>query len=225
MTQYELKTLCDKYSQLNHRERMVEVFRDFDRVLVTSSFGTTSATLLHHLHKARPAHPIYFVDTTYHFSETLAYKQKLERLYGLTVETVSPSSIENMYTKLDWTWAHKPDECCYANKVAPLKNLKASHDVWISGMIGRTSLNRRNLDIFAFDGEIVRFYPFLDMTQEEAEVYKVIYELPEHPLQSAGFGSVGCTHCTVPGQGRDGRWAGKQKTECGLHLFQQKKVG
>ncbi|MEM6763519.1 MAG: phosphoadenylyl-sulfate reductase [Bacteroidota bacterium] len=225
MTQYELKTLCEKYSPMNHRERMVEVFRDFDRVLVTSSFGTSSAILLHHLHKVRPEHPVHFVDTTFHFPETMAYKEKLANLYDLTVETVSPSSIENMYTKLDWTWAHKPDECCFANKVAPMKALKATHDVWISGMIGRTSLNRRNLDIFSFDGEVVRFYPFLDMSQEEADIYKVIYELPAHPLQSRGYDSVGCTHCTAPGKGREGRWAGKQKTECGLHLYAHKKVG
>jgi len=215
----ELKTLCATYAPLSPHERLERLFEDFDRVLVTSSFGTTSAILLHHLHKVNPHHPVYFIDTTYHFPQTHAYRRQLSQMWKLNVIHVHPSSIENLDTLLKWTWTYAPDECCEVNKVEPMNELKSGFEVWVSGMIGRSTRQRGKLDIFAHDGSILRFYPFLDMTPQEAEWYRLVHELPRHPLEEMGYGSVGCTHCTQKGAGRSGRWKGKGKTECGLHNF------
>lgn len=214
---YDLKTLCAQYAQVDYRERLERVFRDFDRVLVTTSFGTTSVNLLHMLQQVKPGHPVHFIDTTYHFPQTWEYAEKLTNDFGLVVKTVSPDGSLNGLTRQQRAWKSDPDFCCYVNKVRPLQALKQQHEVWISGMVGGVDPNRRSRPMFENHGDIIRFYPFIDMSQEEADTYKLIYELPEHPLEAEGYGSVGCLHCTAKGTGRDGRWAGKTKTECGLH--------
>ena len=219
----DIKTLCEQYSPYDYRERLVRLFREFDRVLVTSSFGTSSVILLHHLKEICPGHPIHFIDTRYHFEETYAYVEQLRQAWNLNVMAVQPRKNENLFTQFDYTWTYHPDRCCFVNKVMPLQNLKESHDVWISGMIGGTTDFRKNLPLFKADDTILRFYPFADMQAQEAEWYRLIHELPEHPLQAEGYGSVGCTHCTAKGEGREGRWAGKGKTECGLHTFGDRK--
>lgn len=214
-----IKTLCDTYSPYGPLQRLEKLFAEFDRVLITSSFGTTSAILLHHLHKVKPEHPVHFIDTRYHFAETYAYKQSLTKQWGLNVVDVRPKANEHLFTKLNVTWSHHPDACCYVNKVMPLAALKATHNVWVSGMMGDGSDLRKKMPMFQWDGDLLRFYPFIDMTTQEAEWYRIIHELPQHPLEAKGYGSVGCTHCTSKGQGRSGRWAGQQKTECGLHVL------
>jgi phosphoadenosine phosphosulfate reductase len=219
MSMLSIKTLCGQYSQANHRDRLVAVFRDFDRVLVTSSFGTTSVILLHMLHQVKPNHPVHFVDTGYHFRETLDFAERLKRMWNLNLVLVRPGEDEHARTRQQRSWEHQADLCCKVNKVNPLKALKRRHEVWISGMLGGTNAHRKSLPMFKQDGELLRFYPLIDMTPDEAEAYQVIYDLPKHPLSAKGYGSIGCSHCTQKGEGRSGRWAGRAKTECGLHLF------
>ncbi|MEL7533532.1 MAG: phosphoadenylyl-sulfate reductase [Bacteroidota bacterium] len=215
----DTKTLCADYAPYDHRERLEKLFRDFDRVLITSSFGTTSAILLHFLHQVRPDHPVHFIDTGYHFLETHQYRETLSQEWGLNVVTVRPKANEHNFTRLDYTWTYQPDSCCFVNKVSPVEKLKESHDVWISGMIRGTSANRKNVPLFKESNGIMRFYPLADMDPEEAQYYNYMHELPDHPLKDRGYGSVGCTHCTQAGEGRSGRWSGSVKTECGLHSF------
>lgn len=214
-----LTTLQTRYAALSYRERLAQVFQDFDQVLVTSSFGTTSAILLHLLHQVRPQHPVHFIDTNYLFKETHAYREELTRRWGLNVVPVRPGYNAHMYTRMDYTWAHQPDACCHINKVAPLQRLKAKHDIWVSGMIGGLSEQRRKRSVVEWDGEMYRFYPLIDMGADEAHFTRIVQELPAHPLEGRGYGSVGCVQCTHKGQGRSGRWADQNKTECGLHLF------
>jgi len=218
-----LAALCERYQGLSYQQRLAQLFRDFDRVLVTSSFGITSAVLLDMLRQVQPGHPIHFIDTHYLFPETHAYREELTRRWNLNVVSVKPSYNAHLYTRMDYTWSHQPDACCYVNKVAPLARLKAAHDVWVSGLIGGLSEGRKRRQVFEWDGQMYRFYPLADMSAEEVEVYRLVSELPAHPLESQGYGSVGCRQCTQKGQGRRGRWAGKDKTECGLHVFGQGK--
>lgn len=216
------KTLCEIYSPYDHRKRLEEIFRDFDRVLITSSFGTTSANLLKLLSEVNPGYPVHFIDTGYLFSETHNYMETLVEKWNINVVRVQPKANENRFTAMDYTWAHEPDACCFVNKVQPLQALKAEHDVWVSGMIGGTNDLRKSLPIFRDGEDLMRFYPLIDMSEAEASAFQIIHEIPQHPLTERGFGSVGCTHCTVAAQGRAGRWAGKAKTECGLHTIAAK---
>ena len=77
---------------------------------------------------------------------------------------------------------------------------------------------RAELNIFEERNGIIKFNPMIDVTREERDAYIKEHDLPFHPLVAQGYSSIGCSHCTVPGEGRKGRWAGKPKTECGLHL-------
>ncbi len=213
------KTLCESYSPYDPKQRLEKLFGEFDRVLVTSSFGTTSAILLHLLHKVKSDVPVYFIDTMYHFDETYAYKDQLASQWKLNIVDVRPKVNEHMFTRTNYTWAHHPDSCCFVNKVMPMEALKSSHDVWISGMLGGSTELRKHMPLFKWDGQILRFYPLISMDEQEAEWYKVLHELPGHPLEDKGYGSVGCKHCTFKGAGRSGRWAGSNKKECGLHIL------
>jgi phosphoadenosine phosphosulfate reductase len=207
------------YAGLSPEERLKKLFEDFnpEDVLLTSSFGSSSAVLLHLISRVRPQHPIHFIDTTFHFDETLAYKDTLIRQFNLNVVDVSARANRNKFTHENHTWQLNPDLCCFINKVEPLSQIKKKHKVWVSGLMAHQNANRQNLTLFQQKEEIIKFHPLLDMSAQSVALYQMIYELPPHPLTRRGYQSVGCTYCTKQGEGRSGRWAEITKTECGLH--------
>lgn len=215
----DLKNLSLHYSPLDAQARMKALFRDFaDRpIMLTSSFGTNSAMLLHLYAQAVPRPVVYFIDTGYHFASTLEYKARLQARLGLDVVDIKPDPAQHAYTARDRTWVTDPDFCCSVNKVAPLAPIIAQHDIWISGVMRWQTPQRADMDIFERDDTIVKFSPLLDVTEAERDAYVVQHDLPPHPLLVAGYSSVGCEQCTRPGDGRAGRWPTKIKTECGLH--------
>lgn len=197
--------------------RVAQVFNSFKDVLVTSSFGTTSAVLLHIVSRIKPECPIYFIDTGYHFEETMAYKKRLSRLLDLYVIDLRPGPANHAMTQNENLWEQDPDKCCAINKVEPLSRIKNKYKVWMSGLIGFQNRHRSTLEILDDDNELIKFYPLIDWNTSLVEEYIEVHGLPQHPLKAKGYDSVGCTHCTAPGAGRDGRWHDLSKTECGLH--------
>jgi len=210
--------LNKKYISLSPEQRIQELYKDFSKVLFTSSFGTTSAFLLHLFHQTKPKETIYFLDTTYHFNETIEYKEQLTKLWNLKVVDVKPEEWKNKFTQDDKTWNTDPDLCCSINKVEPIDKIKKDYEVWVSGLMTSQNTYRENLKVFEKKEDIIKFYPLIDQTEKNAQEYIKKYELPQHPLLAQGYNSVGCFHCTVAGKGRSGRWVNKSKTECGLHL-------
>jgi phosphoadenosine phosphosulfate reductase len=213
-----LEKLNKKYSLLSPEERIKKLYTDFDKVLFTSSFGTTAAFLLHLFHKVKPEQTIYFLDTSYHFNETHEYKKQLSDLLGLNVVDLKAEDWKNKFTTQDKTWNTDPDLCCSINKVEPLDKIKNNFQVWVSGLMSSQNKYRGSLKVFENKDGILKFYPLVDLKEQDAFDYIKKHQLPEHPLLKAGFNSVGCFHCTVAGKGRSGRWVNKSKTECGLHL-------
>ncbi len=197
--------------------RVAQVFNTFEKVLVTSSFGTTSSVLLHILSRVKPGYPVYFIDTGYHFEETLAYKEKLTELLDLNVIDLNPDPSKHRATKEKKLWLNNPDRCCHINKVEPLQNVKDNFLIWMSGVIGYQNRYRSNLNIISEQTEMLRCYPLIDWNKSMVEEYMETYGLPVNPLAEKGYASIGCTHCTMPGKGRNGRWTDSGKTECGLH--------
>jgi phosphoadenosine phosphosulfate reductase len=206
------------FSGFSPQERLEKLFSVHEKVLLTSSFGITSAYLLHLVNQVKPGHPVYFLDTTYHFPETLAYKQLLTSLMNLNVIDLKGEAARNLFTKEDRTWLKDPDLCCSINKVEPLSHVKEKHEVWISGLMRGQTEHRSKLSFLEDRGGILKFYPILDISEEEVHAYLEANGLPSHPLKTKGFHSVGCTHCTSEGKSREGRWIDKSKTECGLHF-------
>jgi phosphoadenosine phosphosulfate reductase len=128
-----------------------------------------------------------------------------------------PNKWENEFTRKEEVWRDNPDLCCEINKVNVLDEVKSKHAVWITGLRKDQSDTRADKKIFEHDGTILKFYPIIDIDHDMVRAFSVANHLPEHPMVKFGFDSVGCRHCTQPGKGREGRWAGKGKTECGLH--------
>ena len=220
ISEEEIKALNKKYKTLSVTERIAELYKDFKQedVMLTSSFAATSAFLLKLVSDVNKTQKVYFIDTGYHFEDTLKYKEALTKKYGLNVASIGALKEEHEFTTKDETWRKNPDFCCSINKVKPLDLIKNQYKVWVSGLMKWQSDHRATLDIFELRGDILKFYPLLDITKEERDAYIEEHQLPFHPLVSKGYHSIGCKHCTVPGEDRSGRWNNNPKTECGLHL-------
>ncbi len=216
----EIIALNEKYKNLDREKRITELYRDFAvaEVMLTSSFAATSAMLLKFFSDVNKEQPVFFIDTGYHFKETLIYKDYLTKLYDLKVQDIRAEDFKHTFTTRDETWKKNPDYCCQINKVEPLELLKDKFTVWVSGLMSWQSDHRSTLNIFEERNGILKFYPLLDVERDEREAFVKSHHLPFHPLVSKGYYSIGCTHCTVPGKDRQGRWNNSPKTECGLHL-------
>ena len=220
LTRLELAALNEAYAPLDFAARIARIYQDFapDKVLVTSSFAATSAYFLHIISTIRPEQVIHFINTGYHFAETLAYRDYLTELFHLTVVDLQPDEYQHNYSEQEKLYETDPDFCCSINKVQPLDNIKGNYDIWVSSLMGWQTDVRAELDIFEERNGIIKFNPMIDVTRDERDAYIEEHQLPFHPLVAKGYSSIGCSHCPVPGEGRKGRWAGKPKTECGLHL-------
>ena len=211
--------LAERYAPLTFNERLQQFYREFSgaRVLVTTSMGNTSPLLLKMVSEVCPGQEVTFIDTGYHFEETLSYKNRLQKVLGLRINIIGPEGKHHQPTKENKLWNIDPDFCCLVNKVFPIRQLVRDHDVWVSGLLAFQNENRRSKKMFE-QNDILKFYPILDMTEEQASTYMLHHDLPVHPLSAEGYGSVGCFHCTKKSTGREGRWEKFGKTECGLHV-------
>ncbi|HGX91972.1 MAG TPA: phosphoadenylyl-sulfate reductase [Candidatus Tenderia sp.] len=216
----QIADLNARYRDLSVEERVAQLYQDFPakEVMLTSSFASNSALLLHLFSTLAPEQKVIFIDTGFHFPETLEYKRKLTELYHLKVEDARAEAWKHDFTVKEQTYKTDPDFCCSVNKVEPLEEVKSHHTVWVSGLMRWQTEHRASLDVFEYRGGIIKFYPLIDITKEARDAYIREHNLPFHPLVAEGYSSIGCTHCTKPGDDRCGRWVDTAKSECGLHL-------
>ena len=137
---------------------------------------------------------------------------------GIKVIDVLPEKWKNEFTTRDKTWTVDQDLCCSVNKVEPMDKIKKEHDVWISGLLSYQNTHRKRLDVFEKKEDILKFYPIFDLSEKQVVHFFKTNNIPNHPLESQGYSSIGCAQCTVKGKGRSGRWGSSNKSECGLHL-------
>lgn len=215
-----LEELSARYTPLDFEQRLRQLYRDFDpaEVLVTSSFAATSAYFLHIVSTIEPRQKIAFIDTGFHFPQTLAYRDYLVELFKLDVFDVKAEDWKHQFTVDDRTYQRDPDYCCAVNKVEPLDAIKPNYRVWMSSLMGWQTDDRGGMQVFEERRGILKFNPMIDVSRAQRDAYIAEHRLPFHPLVAEGYSSIGCAHCTVKGEGRSGRWVGKPKTECGLHL-------
>lgn len=212
--------LNDRYHPFDFEARLRRLYRDFDpeKIMITSSFAATSAYFLHIISRIWPEQKIFFIDTGFHFPETLMYRNYLVKLYDLKVEDLRADEYQHQYSEKEKLYETDPDFCCTINKINPLEAIKPNYHIWVSSLMSWQTDHRAGLDIFEERRGIIKFNPMIDVTREARDAYIREHNLPFHPLVQEGYASIGCTHCTVKGEGRSGRWMGKPKTECGLHL-------
>ena len=196
------------------------------RLFSTSSFQTNSVPLLHIISVIAPETPVYFLNTGYHFAETLKFRDTLAERLNLNIVSISSSTPKYQQKDQDGRlmYSSNPDRCCHINKIAPLDPILASFDVWINGVRGGQSAVRAS---FKKEEEapmgVKRYHPMIDWNTKMVHDYIRINDLPRHPLEGQGYLSIGCQPCTHkidPNallDNRDGRWKGMNKTECGLH--------
>ena len=220
INQQNVDILNTRYADKDIYSRVETLYDDFDPkdIMLTSSFAATSAFLLKVFSDIHPDQVIHFIDTGFHFKETLIYKAYLTQLYNLNVVDVQAEDFKHQFTIKDQTWQKDPDLCCTINKVEPLEGMKKNYKVWVSGLMKWQSDFRATLNFFEERSDILKFYPLLDVTKEGRDQFIRDHHLPFHPLKSKGYFSIGCSHCTKPGKDRGGRWNNSPKTECGLHL-------
>lgn len=188
-----------------------------DGIVVTASFG--DATLVHLVSQAIPQAEVVLLDTGYLFAETEWYAEELRREYHLNLRVVAPPT-----DAIDNLWQTDTDACCAARKVAPLQQALAGKTAWITGLRRVDSASRADAPIVHFDPfrDITKINPMATWSDDQVARYNAMELLPEHPLTSKGYASIGCWPCTRPVRdgedARSGRWSGSGKTECGLHV-------
>jgi phosphoadenosine phosphosulfate reductase len=170
------------------------------------------------------ATPLVFVDTGQHFPETLEYRDQLLERLGLTglTEAKPDAAVLEREDPEKFLFASDPDRCCEIRKVAPLGPALEYFDAWITGRKGHQTADRATLPLFEAEGARVKVNPLVGWSASDLLAYIKERDLPPHPLVAKGFPSIGCLPCTsrvAPGEDpRAGRWRGKNKQECGIHV-------
>lgn len=182
------------------------------RMALVSSFGTEAVVLLHMLAVRAPATPVLFLETGYHFAETLTYQMELTERLGLRdVRLLRPVAFGA---------AVGSDACCAERKVAPLERALDEFDGWITGR--KRIHGGRRVDLPHFEADAagrLKVNPLAHWRREDLTAYIDENRLPRHPLGGQGYASVGCAPCTTQAATRDAaRWPGQARTECGIHL-------
>ncbi len=198
---------------------MVEHFHP--HLSLACSFQKEEAVLVDMLLSIEPDARVFALDTHVLFPETYDVWRAVESRYGIRVEVYQgPSLGRQAAAHGEALWASNPSLCCAIRKVAPLGEALAELQGWITGMRREQSPTRADAPKIGWDErhELWKANPLADWTDEGVWSYVRERELPYNALHDQGYASIGCTHCTLPGEGREGRWAGSDKTECGLHV-------
>jgi len=183
-----------------------------ERLVVLCSFQKEESVILDELLAIAPHVRVVTIDTGVLFPETLETWRAFEERFGVKIE------VQEAFGDPPWTG---PEHCCGSQKVAALNRALADADAWITGLRREQGATRATTECVEVDekrGAIAKYSPLAHWTGRD--LWRRIHErgLPYHPLHDAGYESIGCAPCTNPGSGRDGRWAGTDKTECGLHV-------
>jgi phosphoadenosine phosphosulfate reductase len=184
-----------------------------DRLALAASWQKESSVLVDLIQKVAPGARIFTLDTGALFEETYATWRAIEERYGIRVEAYRGDWIHGL-------WASDPDRCCFLRKVEPLERALEDADCWISGVRRDQSPDRARTEELDWDDRhgLWKANPLASWSEQDVWAYITRHDLPYNPLHDQGYSSIGCEPCTAPGSGREGRWAGSAKTECGLHV-------
>jgi phosphoadenosine phosphosulfate reductase len=211
----DLETADSQFTHASPGEILAWTFERFaSDVAFACSFEDVA--LLHMIHEVAPRTEIIFLDTGGHFVETTEFLERMERDWDLNVTRTRPGPEAA-------AWPCGTDHCCELRKVEPLSRAVAGKGAWITSVKRIDAPTRANMKIVHWDDKfgLVKVNPLATWTDDDIAYYLNSQDLPEHPLWTQGFASIGCAPVTIkplnPGDRRSGRWAGADKEECGLH--------
>ena len=191
------------------------------RVAVISSFGAEAACLLSLVASKEPSTPVVFLDSRKHFAETLTYVEVLMDELGLTTLVRARPSLARL--RVDDPdgdlFLHDSDRCCYLRKTVPMIGVLRNYDCVLTGRKRFQTADRANMSVVEVQESWLRVNPLHEWTRDRVLEYLDDRGILQHPLVHQGYASIGCEPCTEPSEdARAGRWAGSDKTECGIHI-------
>lgn len=202
-----------------------------DRLAVATSFQSSGLVILHHLRSIKPDIPVLFLDTGFHFEETLEFRRRMAEMWDLKVVDLRGehgSAARQAQIHGPELYRRDPDTCCAINKVKPLQAALEEYDGWISGLRRDQSPLRADTPLIEAQmlpsgNEIMKIHPLARWDKADVDTYTAEHGIPTHPLLEKGYASIGCRPCTRAIRDgeteRAGRWEGHGKTECGIHSF------
>ncbi len=187
------------------------VERHHPSLVMACSFQKEETVLIDMLMRIEPSARVFTIDTGVLFPETYQVWREVEDRYGLHVEVMDATPPNGT----PWSAGN----CCGTRKVDALEAALLGVDGWITGIRREQSPTRGDAQHVEWDSrrDVWKFNPLAEWTAKDVWEYVEEHDLPYHPLHDRGYESIGCAPCTLPGNGREGRWAGQEKTECGLH--------
>ncbi len=226
------EVLSEELERADAREVLEWVSAHVKRLAVTTSFQSSGLVILHMLRAIRPDVPVLFLNTGFHFPETLAFRERMTKEWDLNLIELrgdhgSPERQAAIYGPA--LYERRPDQCCTINKVEPLQRALEGYDAWISGLRRDQSAARSEIpavtpQTLPSGRDVVKVHPLAAWTKSDINAYLSEHDIPTHPLLERGFASIGCRPCTRPvRRGEDdrvGRWDGVDKTECGIHSLE-----
>jgi phosphoadenosine phosphosulfate reductase len=211
------------------------VERFYPRLLMATAFGAEGCVVIHLLAEIEPRVKVINLETGYQFPETLELRERIKARYGIEVEYVYPE-----LSVADYEAEHggplyelRPDQCCHDRKVLPLRRALArlAPLAWISSIRKDQTADRNQAELVQWDAKfnLVKVNPLLLWSKKDVWGFIVRHDVPYNPLHDRNYPSIGCWPCTRPVRpgedDRAGRWAGKVKKECGLHVIEQQDGG
>ncbi|GAA3728415.1 phosphoadenylyl-sulfate reductase [Salinactinospora qingdaonensis] len=195
-----------------------------EKLCMTSSMA--DALMVDLVSKVKPGIDVIFLDTGYHFAETIGTRDAVASIYPINLVNVTPSrSVAEQDRDLGpRLHGRNPNLCCHLRKVEPLQQALEPYDAWVSGLRRDEATSRRNIGVVEWDPrkKMVKVNPIARWTEEDVDTYMAEHGVVVNPLQYDGYPSIGCAPCTqrvdAGADPRSGRWAGMGKTECGIHL-------
>ena len=198
-----------------------------DRVAISTAFGPSGLVLMHLAAQVCPGAKVFFIDTGFHFQETLDMIDRVSSKVQVNIEVIKPEFTVQQQALVHGDALHviNPDKCCTMRKVEPTRRMMSQLDGWITALRRDQGASRAQTPIMeelSVSGRpVTKINPLVHWTREEIWRHIFAHDLPYNPLQDQGYASVGCEPCTQPASDpndeRSGRWSGRQKTECGLH--------
>jgi len=231
-TEEQITLLSSQFETKSPQEIIQWAVNEFaPEIAMSTSFQTQSMPLLHMVTRIMPQIRVFFLDTGYHFWDTLIFRERIQREWNLNVIDLYRDSRWDAFMSQQRRTLpiQDADLCCYIHKVQPMQKALNGLRAWITGIRRDQTPERARAQILELqEGGLLKVNPLLNWTAEDVQKYITDHNLPSHPLYERGYRSIACAPCTVAvGQGepeRAGRWAGRGKTECGLHteMFRHK---
>ncbi len=223
----EIIALRKEFESLSIPGILLRAKKEFGGSLaMTTAFGYTGIVLMHFVKDIIPDIPIYFIDTRFHFEETIKLAKKIKKEWNININTISSKYSEKELETILGKEPYKtnPDLCCKYRKVEPLLQTLKEKNAWLSSIRRDQSKTRADIEVIEVDGRgTIKINPLYNWTRDEIWMYIRKYDLPYNPLHDQYYPSIGCRPCTKPvdkgGNERDGRWADIEKTECGIHAY------